>query len=276
MTVNSGNARIFGSDSDSIYLAPIGTTLPTTLDEALDSAFEDVGWIHSDGITETATGSKTALRGHQGGNVVRSIMEESGTTVAFTALESKAQTKSLRYDEKGVTVAGGVRTATRGAGQKVSVRAAVIDIFDADDVTVKERHVIERFEIVSDGDRVFVNSDIAGFPFLGEIIGDYTSIESTAASRLGAVWNLTISGTPTGGTYNLTLNGSTTAPIAYNATASAVASALNSLSGVTGISGITATGTGPIVITFPTAVSLAANGSALTGGTSPAATVALP
>ena len=276
MTVTSGNARIYGSESDSIYLAPIGTALPTTLDGALDSAFEDVGWIHSDGITETATGSKTVLRGHQGGNVVRSIMEESGTTVAFTALESKAQTQSLRYDEKSVTVAGGVRTAIRGAGQKVSARAAVIDVFDADDVTIKERHIIERFEIVPDGDRVFANSDISGFPFLGEIIGDYTSIESAAASLLGAVWNLTISGTPTGGTYNLTLNGSQTSQIAYNATASAVATALNSLSGVTGITGITATGTGPIVITFPTAVSLAADGALLTGGTTPAATVALP
>ena len=276
MTVNSGNARIYGSESDSIYLAPIGTTLPTTLNGPLDSAFEDVGWLNEDGITETATGSKTALRGHQGGNVVRSIVEESGTTVSFTALESKAQTQSLRYDEKAVTVTGGVRTATRGAGQKVSARAAVIDIFDADDVTVKERHIIERFEIVPDGDRVFVSSDISGFPFLGEIVGDYTSIASTSASLLGAVWNLTISGVPTGGTYNLTLNGSQTSQIAYGATASAVASALNSLSGVTGITGITATGSGPIVITFPTAVSLAANGSALTGGTSPAATVALP
>ncbi|WP_104137235.1 hypothetical protein [Cryobacterium sp. Y62] len=276
MTVNSSNARIFGSDSDSINLAPLGTTPPTTLDGALDSAFEDVGWLNEDGITETATGSKTAIRGHQGGNVVRSIMEESGTTVGFTALESKAQTKSLRYDEKNATVDGGVRTATRGAGQKVSARAAVIDIFDADDVTVKERLVIERFEIVPDGDRVFVSSDISGFPFMGEIVGDYISIESTSESLLGEVWDLTISGTPTGGTYTLTLNGSATAPIAYGASTNTIASALNALSGVTGITGITATGSGPIVITFPTAVSLSANGSALTGGTDSDATVALP
>jgi len=152
----------------------------------------------------------------------------------------------------------------------------VIDIFDADDVTVKERHVIERFEIVPDGDRVFVNSDIAGFPFLGEIIGDYDTYESTASGLLGAVWNLTISGVPTGGTYTLTVNGFTTAGIAYNATASAVATALNALSGVTGITGITATGTAPIAITFPSAVSLSADGSGLTGGTTPDATVALP
>ncbi len=276
MTVNSANARIFGSDSDSIYLAPLGTPVPTTIDGPLNPAFEDVGWLHSDGITETFTGSKSEIRGHQGARVVRTRIETPGTTIGFHALESKPQTKSLRYDEKSVTVSGGVRKSTRGAGQKVSARVAVIDVFDADDLTVKERHVIERFEIVPDGDRVFVNSDIAGFPFLGEIIGDYDSYESTAASLLGAVWNLTISGVPTGGTYTLTVNGATTAAIAHGATASAVASALNALSGVTGISGITATGTAPIVITFPAAVTLTADGSNLTGGTGADATVHLP
>lgn len=276
MTVNSANARIFGSDSDSIYLAPIGTPLPTTIDGALDPAFEDIGWLHSDGITETFTGSKSEIRGHQGARVVRTRIETPGTTIGFHALESKAQTKSLRYDEKSVVVTGGVTKTTRGAGQKVSPRIAVIDIFDADDVTVKERHVIGRFEITPDGDRVFVGTDIAGFPFIGEIIGDYDTFESTAASLLGALWNLTVSGTPTGGTYTLTVNGSTTAPIAYNALAAAVASALNALSGVTGLSGITAAGTAPIAITFPSVVTLTANGAALTGGTSPAAVVALP
>lgn len=184
MAVNSSLARIFGSDSDAIYLAPLGTPLPTTIDEPLDAAFEDVGWLHSDGITETFTGSKSEIRGHQGQKVVRTRIETPGTTVGFHALESKPQTKSLRYDEKQVdTSVPGVRKVTRGAGQKVQARAAVIDIFDADDVTVKERHVIARFEIIPDGDRVFAGSDIAGFPFLGEIIGDYVSFEGAASAE---------------------------------------------------------------------------------------------
>lgn len=94
------------------------------------------------------------------------------------------------------------------------------------------------------------------------------------ASGAKTAWNLTIGGTPTGGTYTLTVNGYTTAPIAYNANAAAVAAALNALSGMTGLGTITATGTGPIAITFPANVQLAANGAGLTGGTSPSATVA--
>lgn len=271
MTVNSSNARIFGSDSDRISLAPLGTVLPTSIDAPLDPAYEDVGWLHSDGITETFTGSKSEIRGHQGQKVVRTRIETPGTTIAFHALESKAQTKGLRYDEKQVTVTGGVRKVRRGAGQKVQARVAVIDVFDADDVTVKERHVIERFEIVADGDRVFAGSDIAGFPFLGEIIGDYDSYESAGASQTADKWTVTVGGTPTGGTYTLTVNGFQTAGIAFGAAAAAVATAINALSGVTGVAGVTATGS--VNLSFPVPVTLTGDGSGLTGGTDPGVTV---
>ena len=179
MAVRSELARIFGNDADAIHLAPLGTTLPTTIDGALDSAFVDVGWLHADGITETLTGSKSAVRGHQGSGVVRTLMTETGTTIGFHALESSPLTKKLRYHEKEVdTAVSGVRKVTRGAGQKVTAMSAVIDVFDADDDSIKERYVIERFEIVPDGDRVFTGTDIAGFPFLGEVIGDYVSYET--------------------------------------------------------------------------------------------------
>jgi len=173
MAVNAANARNFGSDIDAIHLAPVGTSLPTTISGAL-TGFEDVGWLHSDGITETPTGSKSEIRGHQGNGVVRTRIETPGTTVSFVALEDKAQTRSLRYDITSSSETAGVRTEQRRPGQKVSARAAVIDLYDSDDVTIHERIVIPRLEIIADGDRVYVNSDIAGFPFIGEIIGAYT------------------------------------------------------------------------------------------------------
>jgi hypothetical protein len=101
------------------------------------------------------------------------------------------------------------------------------------------------------------------------------------ASPLGTtgtagVQTVTITGTPAGGTFTLTWNGKTTAPIVFNATAAVVQAALNALAGG---STITATG-GPlptgVVVTFPAAVNqtlMTANGSALTGGTTPAVVV---
>jgi len=179
MAVNAANARIFGSDSDAIYLAPIGTTLPADINTALGEAFDEVGWLNEDGITESATGSRSEIRGHQGGNVVRTRVEGGGTTIAFVALEDKPQTRELRYHVKeATTTATGARRESRGAGQRISARVAVIELFDADDVSVKERIVIPRLEILPDGDRVFVNSDIAGFSLTGQVIGDYYTLTS--------------------------------------------------------------------------------------------------
>jgi|GEM_PF-728710 len=271
MTVNSSLARIFGSDSDSIYLAPIGTTLPTSIDAVLNASFQDVGWIHSDGITEAFTGSKSEIRGYQGARVVRTHMDTPGTTISFHALESKPQTKSLRYDEKNVTTTAGVRKSTRSPGQKISARAAVVDVFDADNVTLKERWVFERIEISPDGDRVFVNSDISGFPFLADVIGDYEVFEGTLEAVTD--WDVAITGTPTGGSYVLTFDGYSTADLAYNATPTAVAAAINALSGVTGFAAVTATGTATAyTLVFPVGVSLSVANS-LTGGTTPDVTV---
>jgi len=275
MTVDSANARIYGSGLDSIHLAPIETALPTTIDGALDPAFEDVGWIHSDGINEALTGSVTKIRGHQGGNVVRTLITESGITIGFHALESKGQTNGLRYDEKDVVVSGGVRKVTRGPGQKISPRSAVIELYDADNVTIKLRWVIPRFEISPDGERTYANSDIAGFPFLGDIVGESEHYEGPV-SQTAPKWTVGITGSPTGGTYRVAVNGFSTAALAYNAPTADVAEAINALAGVTGIAGVTASGTiSAVVLTFPSAVVLTANGTSLSGGTTPAATVTI-
>lgn len=79
----------------------------------------------------------------------------------------------------------------------------------------------------------------------------------------------------TAGTFTLTFNGQTTAPIAYNATAAAVVTALTALSSI-GAGGVTATGgplpTTPVVITFAAGLSgtrqalLVPNSALLTGG----------
>lgn len=176
--IEATNAFIAGSDLDAIYLAPVGTVLPTTIDEDLDDAFEHVGWLHSDGITETAVGSKTEIRGHQGQRVVRTRMETPGTQFSFTALESKPQTDALRYVELTSTTTGGVRKTRRTPGQKVSARAAVIDVFDADYTERRKRKVIDHVDVTPNGDIVWAGTDIAGYPFMADIISDYDVLET--------------------------------------------------------------------------------------------------
>jgi len=93
------------------------------------------------------------------------------------------------------------------------------------------------------------------------------------------VQTVTISGSPTGGSFKLTYNGQTTAAIAYNASASAVQSALGVLPNI-GSGNVLVSGSGPWVATFSGALGslwqplLSADYSLLTGGTSPAVAIA--
>lgn len=112
--------------------------------------------------------------------------------------------------------------------------------------------------------------DAFTFTAAGPIVPIVNPVKS--GSKTG--WTVQVTGTPTGGTYQLTLNGTPTSNLAYNALAADIATALNGLAGVTGISGITASGTGTITVTLPTAAILAKGTTALTGGTSPNVTVA--
>lgn len=113
---------------------------------------------------------------------------------------------------------------------------------------------------------------------------------STTASPAGTAWTptaevqtLTITGAPIGGTFTLSFFSVQTLPIPYNATAAQVVASLSAIAGI-GSGGITGTGgplpTTPVVLTFagnnaPGAQPLIlAQSTGLTGGTTPAATMA--
>ena len=108
--------------------------------------------------------------------------------------------------------------------------------------------------------------------------GPITVTCNTPADEVQA---LATSGSPTGGTVTLTFEGQSTAPIAYNATAAAVQSALEALSNVNAGEIVAAggdLGTAPVTLTFAgrykgANVPKITVTSALTGGTDPTAEI---
>jgi hypothetical protein len=128
----------------------------------------------------------------------------------------------------------------------------------------------------------------AGGSSMGQLIG-YPAAYNRGVSGSyrysgNKVQTVTVTGTPTGGTFTLSLGGFTTSGIAYNANAATIQAAIRALGTATGnpfggspAAGATVTGTGPFTVTFATtgaAGPLTADGSSLTGGTSPDVTVA--
>ena len=108
-----------------------------------------------------------------------------------------------------------------------------------------------------------------------------TNLYVPYAGRAAEVQTVTVTGAPTGGTFTLTFEGSTTAAIAYNATAAAVKAALVALPGITE-NQVTVSGAagGPYTVTFTGGLggtdvpALTASGASLTGGSSPGVTIA--
>jgi len=94
---------------------------------------------------------------------------------------------------------------------------------------------------------------------------------------------VTVTGSPTGGTYTLTFSGQTTAGIPFNATAAQVKAALEALSNVN-VGDVNVAGGphpgAPVVVTFvgqylgDDVAQMTASGTGLTGGISPAVSVA--
>lgn len=120
-------------------------------------------------------------------------------------------------------------------------------------------------------------------PYGGTFPTQISDILQLAATATNEVQTLTTTGTPTGGTFRLRFRGAVTAPIQFNAAASAVDAALEALSSI-GAGNVTCAG-GPL----PTAVTITFTGGlaaqnvepisvvlpALTGGTTPTAQVAM-
>lgn len=175
MAVNSAAARIFGSDKDAVYIGDLGATMPTGLANP-GAAFTDAGWLSDDGITLSPDDSVDKIRGFQGGGVVRTVMKESGKSFKFTCLESTALTLGLQHNITKSTTTSGVATITATAASKIENRAFIIDLFDADDSSIQYRYLIPNGEIGERADVSFTHSEVTGYEFTVEIIGDYTII----------------------------------------------------------------------------------------------------
>ncbi len=180
MALNADQARIFGSDLDKVWVAPRGTALPTTLG-ALDEDFVDAGWLHTDGIPFMPSDSVTQYRGHQGGRIVRQSINESGLSFQFQALETTALTLGLQHNILEKTVTSGVAKLRASSGRKVERRTFVVDLFDIDNTDIHYRYVIETGEVGERQEFAHANSDITGYTFPVEIIGEYILLTNDPA-----------------------------------------------------------------------------------------------
>lgn len=125
-----------------VSVAPVGSTLPTDLDTALDAAFDPFGLVSEDGIVRGRSADVTELRDAAGG-LVRTFRANDARTWTITALNNNAVVRALEEPGADEVDAAGVitRTVKDAAPAK---RAVVFELTDGDYV---RRVVVPEAEI---------------------------------------------------------------------------------------------------------------------------------
>ena len=169
-----------------------------------------------------------------------------------------------------------------GEGQEIASDHST----DFDELTLmptdrKSIKVIERYS------RELVRQSVIGIDAvlknrLVKVVSDQLdqALLTGTGSLVNEVQVVTVTGSPTGGTFTISFNGYTTGDLAYNASASTVQTALRALTSITSTNvAVTGSNGGPYTVTFQNSLGgknvpkMTANGTDLTGGTSPTVTV---
>ncbi len=188
--------------------------------------------------------------------------------VRLTKLDTVGATlvgaKNCYVTDSLITISPGLEYRDGAEAEQANGAGAICLYYKAPDMV--KRGTIKDFKVCSP------DPNIAQFAIGGDVI---------TATGTAEVQTVTITGTPTGGNFTLTFDGQTTANIAYNAAAAAVQTALENLSnllpGDVAVTGGPGPGT-PWTVTFTipegNVPQMMSNGAGLTGGVTPAVTVA--
>jgi len=151
-----------------VYTAPAGTAVPTTVSGALNGAFEELGYLSEEGVTQTIDESTTRIKAWQNGDTVRVVQDSHAVTYAMTFLEtSEAVLEAYygNYDAGVVEIRGDSRTR----------QPWVLNIVDGDHLM---RVVIPDGEITDRGDVQYVNGNAVMYPVTIECYPDGTGAKA--------------------------------------------------------------------------------------------------
>jgi hypothetical protein len=170
MALDSDNVRV--AVTGAVYVAPTGTTGPSFSDDALDNAFQDLGYVSADGISEALDKSTTQIRSWQDGSLVREIVSDGTYSVSMTFIETNQDVVELYY---GASLSSGeLSIDPRATGGRQSF---VIDVIDGNSI---ERTYIPAGEITSVGERTLASGEAIGYEVT---ITAYADTDETVAKK---------------------------------------------------------------------------------------------
>jgi hypothetical protein len=131
-----------------VYVGDVGSTGPTDTTTALDAAFDALGLLSDDGMTESREQESTDHYAH-GGILVRTTRSKHKRTIVVTALEDNPVVFDLVNPGSDAATTTGTTTRTVKVPSDPNPKAFVLELVDGD--VTKRRH-IPRGEVVEVGD----------------------------------------------------------------------------------------------------------------------------
>lgn len=143
-----------------ISYGPAGTTLPTHPLDALNAAFNTLGYITEDGITQTINEDRSDIRAWQNGDIVRKVRTSHDYTLQFAMLETNLDTLGVYYGDG--SVSGTLENGEVQVKGDMDTRGEwVFDVLDGTDLI---RIVIPDGQVTERGDVTYVNGDAITYP----------------------------------------------------------------------------------------------------------------
>lgn len=145
--MDSANVQV--AVSGDVFVAPLGSTLPTSAEETLDAAFDALGYLDESGIAEAQARTINAIKAWQNAAIVRKITSEHDATYSFVPLETNPTVLEMYYGN----FSGGVVEVD---GADLPQLAVVIDIYDGDETI---RHVLGAAQVTEQGTTNYGSAD---------------------------------------------------------------------------------------------------------------------
>ncbi|WNM65687.1 major tail protein [Arthrobacter phage Vulpecula] len=148
-----------------ILSAPRGAVLPSGLADPIAPEFKDSGYIGEDGLTLTPERSTEAIKDWSGA-IVRQILTEFGTTLAWAHLETNEESLKNYFGDDNVTV----EAATASEGKRIAAKLAATEmprksyLFKIKDGDARVLIVVPDGQVTETGEVSFVKSGAVLWP----------------------------------------------------------------------------------------------------------------
>ncbi|UAJ78313.1 hypothetical protein IT072_02375 [Leifsonia sp. ZF2019] len=153
-TPDSSNVRV--APTGAWYVAPLGTTGPTSASDALNAAFTNLGYLSEDGTSRTTDRSSNDIKGWQNAALVRTVVTDAAISYKFTLIETNRASVALYFGvAPGPDGSYDVDPSQTGGRQSF--------VFDVIDGTNVRRVWLPAAEVVELEDITFDSGDATGY-----------------------------------------------------------------------------------------------------------------